>query len=230
MERALSCQVLVGLKLFHLWGNVLSLMKNCSDGRMERGGNWCFWARKGSRMWPHSPKQRVRGMVLFRLVAAECFFLIWNLGVKPGDAHSMRLEMLESIQKAGWQGGAQEQCWMRGWILQTTCKVRIWAGQDFFALTDSCGRVDASSQEASHRRENHILHVLCFKNKEGQRLFFTGKAAQQVIWKTTCYLPVFKVSGKGRPHAVLLGVTEPRRQWKVNRGQIDNKPMYCPFR
>lgn len=166
-------------------------------------------------------------MVLFRLVAAECFFLIWNLGVKPGDAHSMRLEMLESIQKGGWQGGAQEQCWMREWILQTNCKVRIWAGRDFFALTDSCGRV--VKRHLMEERTKYYMSCAA-KTRRARGFFFTGKAAQQVIWKTSCYLPVFKVSGKGRLLAVLLGVTEPRRQWKVNQGQIDNKPMYCPFR
>lgn len=175
----------------------------------------------------HAVPHRESGEWFVQTGCSRVFFLNWNLGVKPGDVYRIWLEMLESIQKAGWQGGSQEQCRMSGWILQNSCKVRIRAGQDFFCFDWFLWK---SSEETSHRRENYVLHVLCFKNKEGQGLFFTGKATQQVIWKTTCYLPVFKVSGKGRPHAALLGATEPRRQWKVNQGQINNKPMYCPFR
>jgi len=65
-----------------------------------------------SRRWPRSPKERVRGIILSRLIAEESF-LNCNLDIKLGDAHSMQLEMLESIQKSGWQGGVQEQYQMR---------------------------------------------------------------------------------------------------------------------
>lgn len=182
----------------------------------------------GSRMWPRSPKQRVRGMVLFRLVAAECFFLIWNLGVKPGDAHSMRLEMLESIQKAGWQGGAQEQCWMRGWILQTTCKVRIWAGQDFFALTDSCGRV----VKRHLMEERTIYYMSCASKTRKARGFFSQEKLHSKWFGKPLAICLSSRSLEKEGHMLCYWewLTEPRRQWKVNQGQIDNKPMYCPFR
>lgn len=54
----------------------------------------------GSSRWPRAPQQRVRGVVLSRMIAAEYFFLIETHVLNQG-IHSMQLETLESIQKGG---------------------------------------------------------------------------------------------------------------------------------
>lgn len=128
--------------------------------------------------------------------------------------------MLESILKGRCQGGTQEQCQMRGWILQTSYIVRIWPGQDFFSFADSWKAfVEEFWRDISWKREPCIMFPLL--QNQGRTGFFFHKAVQQVIWKIICYLPVIgKVSGKGRPHATLFGETKSRTQQKEKSSKV----------